>query len=205
MCIRDRSRGKKPQGDVISLRRQLRDALAAGDEPSQVKISDMSAEMDLCQEKYSELMDLSEGLQSAAPTSRAKQRVRQRLTHLAMRIQNLEAQALGPEMETILKDLRGQVGAALQGPSKTQQVPTNLNPPLSTLVEEKEPVLAAPPVAFSGMAGAFYHKLPNPLAEVVQRLPVVDGLDADKLWQFFKVFSQLADFPGCLLYTSRCV
>ena len=48
------SRGKKPQGDVISLRRQLRDALAAGDEPSQVKISDVSAEMDLCQEMYSE-------------------------------------------------------------------------------------------------------------------------------------------------------
>ena len=122
--------------------------------------------------------------------------MRQRLIHLAMRIQNLEAQALGPEMETILTSFRGQVVAALQEPSRNQQIPMKLSPTLSSLEEEKEPELAAPPVAFSGMAGAFYHKLPNPLAEVVQRLPVVDGLDADKLLNFFKIFFQLADFPG---------
>ena len=59
---------------------------------------------------------------------------------------------------------------------------------LSTLREEKEPELAALPVAFSGMAGAFYHKVPNPLAEIVQRLPIVDGLDADKLLNIFKIW-----------------
>ena len=32
-------------------------------------------------------------------------------------------------------------------------------------------------------------------ADVVQRLPVVDGLDADKLLSFFKIFFQLTDFP----------
>ena len=30
--------------------------------------------------------------------------------------------------------------------------------------------------AFSDMATASYHKLPNPLSDVIQRLPVVDGL-----------------------------
>ena len=34
-----RSRGKKPQGDVASLRKQLRDALAAADGASHVKIA----------------------------------------------------------------------------------------------------------------------------------------------------------------------
>ena len=41
-----------------------------------------------------------------------------------------------------------------------------------------------------------YHKLPNPLSDVIQRLPVVDGLDPEALLKFLRIFFQLADFPG---------
>ena len=50
--------------------------------------------------------------------------------------------------------------------------------------------------AFSGMSGATYNKLPNPLSTIIQQLPVVDGLDVDKLMLFFKILFQLSDFPG---------
>ena len=37
---------------------------------------------------------------------------------------------------------------------------------------------------------------PNPLSEVIQRLPVVDGLDLEALLKFLRILFQLADFPG---------
>ena len=40
-----------------------------------------------------------------------------------------------------------------------------------------------------------YNKLPNPLAQIVQQLPVVDGLEVDKLIPFFRTLFQLSDFP----------
>ena len=49
---------------------------------------------------------------------------------------------------------------------------------------------------FSGMVAVSYHKLPNPLSQIIQQLPVVDGLDVDKLLPFFWIIFQLADFPG---------
>ena len=67
------------------------------------------------------------------------------------------------------------------------------------------------------LAAVCYQKLPHPLSGFLQKLPVVDGIDEDKLLVFLDLVLQLADFPGmsdgevlsliypCLLYTSRCV
>ena len=175
-----RSRGKKPQGHVASLRKQLREALAAGEAMSGVSLSDMAAEVELCHEKYIELRDVAEGLQSAPSTSRAK------------RLRNLETQAGTTEMETALASLRGQVAARLQDPPISQPHPPEVSSRPSTLEVDNKPNQAAPLMAFSGMEAACYHKLPNPLTDIIQLLPVMDGLDADKLL-------------SCLLYTSRCV
>ena len=123
-----------------------------------MKISDMAAEVELFQEKYLELKHLAEGLQSAAPTSMAKQRVCQRLHHLSMRLQNLETQAGSTEMETTLTSLRDQVAAALQEPPRSQHRPTELNPRPPSLEEENKLEQAASPLAFSGMGAACYHK-----------------------------------------------
>ena len=46
------------------------------------------------------------------------------------------------------------------------------------------------------MVAASYNKLPNPLSQIIQQLPVVDGLEVDKLLPFFKTLFQLSDFPG---------
>ena len=46
------------------------------------------------------------------------------------------------------------------------------------------------------MAAASFHKLPNPLSNFIQQIPVVDGLDVDKLIPFFRTLFQLSDFPG---------
>ena len=51
-----KSRGGRPQGDVASLRKQLRDALASGGVTSLVKFTDVTAELELCQEKWGELL-----------------------------------------------------------------------------------------------------------------------------------------------------
>ena len=58
LVLEIRSRGKKPQGEVASLRKQLRDVLAAGDEPSGVKLSDVATDMELCQEKWGKLQKI---------------------------------------------------------------------------------------------------------------------------------------------------
>ena len=48
----------------------------------------------------------------------------------------------------------------------------------------------------AGLGAASYNKLPNPLAHIIQQLPVVDGLEADKLLPFFRTVFQLVDYPG---------
>ena len=61
---------------------------------------------------------------------------------------------------------------------------------------EQTPSPPAQLPAFSGGSGVAYNKLPNPLSTIIQQLPVVDGLDVDKLMLFFKILFQLSDFPG---------
>ena len=127
---------------MASLRKQLREALAVGEVVSRVRMSDVAAEVELCQEKYTELKDLADGLQSAQPTSRAKQRVRQRLHHLFMRLQNLETQPGSTEMETALAFLRDQVATALQEPPSRPNRPPKGDPrPPSLEVEDKRCLL----------------------------------------------------------------
>ena len=46
------------------------------------------------------------------------------------------------------------------------------------------------------LAGGCYQRLPNPISGVLQRLPVVDGVDEDKLLVFLDIVLKLADFPG---------
>ena len=46
------------------------------------------------------------------------------------------------------------------------------------------------------LAGVCYQRLPNPISGVLQKLPVVDGGDEDKLLVFLDLILQLADFPG---------
>ena len=59
------SRGGRPQGDVASLRKQLRDDLASGGTTSLVKVTDVTAELELCQEKWGELREVMEDFESA--------------------------------------------------------------------------------------------------------------------------------------------
>ena len=46
------------------------------------------------------------------------------------------------------------------------------------------------------LAAVCYQKLPHPLSGVLQKLPVVDGVDEDKLLVFLDLVLQLVDFPG---------
>ena len=50
-----RARGRDPRGTVLVLRRQLREALAAGDSLSKVSIADQESEWEICNEKWEEL------------------------------------------------------------------------------------------------------------------------------------------------------
>lgn len=43
---------------------------------------------------------------------------------------------------------------------------------------------------------AQYHKLPNPLSPLLQNLPIVDGLDVEKLLKFLGMVFQTRGFPG---------
>ena len=61
----------------------------------------------------------------------------------------------------------------------------------TSLYREVEPVR-------TGSGAAMYNHLPNPLAHIIQQLPVVDGLEADKLLPFFKIVFELKDYPGML-------
>ena len=82
-------------------------------------------------------------------------------------------------------------GSPCSGPPTPEAAPAS---EVSALECSREPAVSAP--VFSGMVAASYHKLPNPLSQIIQQLPVVDGLDVDKLLPFFKIIFQLTDFPG---------
>ena len=54
-----RARGRNPKGAVTVLRKQLREALSAGDMLSAVDIRDKDRELEFCLEKWGELKELS--------------------------------------------------------------------------------------------------------------------------------------------------
>ena len=166
-------------------------------------------------EKWEELRELAgcvESFESGPGSSRGARRIRQRLTHLSTRLQNLCDQWGTLEHVNEIKAVIEQVTSTLQV-SQTSQVHTPEAVPASGgsgLECSRESTMSAP--VFSGMVAASYNKLPNPLSQVIQQLPVVDGLDVDKLIPFFKIIFQIADFPGMsdralleLIYPYRCV
>ena len=90
-----RARGKDPRGNVQILRRQLREALAAGDALSKVTIPDQESEWEICSEKWEELRELAscvESLEAGPGCSIGVRRIRQCLQHVILRLQNLQAQ-----------------------------------------------------------------------------------------------------------------
>ena len=150
----------------------------------------------MCRKKWEELKELFEDLESAPPTSRASQRLRQRLQHLLNRLQNIEVQPGTSEAKTAVESLKNLVSAALHAPPVVPLRTPEKNP-LSPVVEpEVRQERADPLPGFSRMAAACYHKLPNPLTDIIQQLPVIDGLDEDKLLHSFGTLFQLSDFPG---------
>ena len=94
-----RARGKEPRGNVPILRRQLREALAAGDALSRVTITDPESEWECCTEKWDELRELAqsvESLEEGPGCSLGVRRIWQRLQHVILRLQNLQAQVSEP-------------------------------------------------------------------------------------------------------------
>ena len=108
----------------------------------------------------------------------------------------MSTQGSTPENITIIKGLVVQVTTVLMGPQSSQPRTPAASPGHQVLATEcqQEPIAGVP--AFSGVVAASYNKLPNPLSQIFQRLPVVDGLEVDKLLPFFKTLFQLSDFPG---------
>ena len=100
------------------------------------------------------------------------------------------------EISTTLKSLTEHVVKALLDFEPGQSRTPLASPQPPELDTEQTKNLPAQFPAFSGIAGASYNKLPNPLSTIIQQLPVVDGLDVDRLMLFFKILFQLSGFPG---------
>ena len=62
-------------------------------------------------------------------------------------------------------------------PGQSRTPVASPQPPELDMEQTQNPPAQLP--AFSGMSGASYNKLPNPLSTIIQQLPVVDGLDVD--------------------------
>ena len=152
-----KSRGGRPQGDVASLRKQLRDALASGGTTSLVKVTDVMAELELCQEKWGELREVMEDFESAPSNLRARQRVRQRAEHLQHRLENLSAQTTIAEVSATLKLIAEQVAKALRNfePVKSPLSVSSPQPPEMDIAQTPNP--AAPLPTPSGGASVSYN------------------------------------------------
>ena len=112
--------------------------------------------------------------------------------------QNIETQPGTSEAKTAVVSLKDLVSAAHHAPQTIPHRTTEATSPPPVAESEDRQERAAPLPAFSGIAAACYHKLPNSLTDIIQQLPVVDGLDEDKLLHFFGTLFQLSDFPGVL-------
>ena len=90
-----RARGRDPKRTVIVLRRQLREALSAGEALLMVAIADKESEFEKCNEKREELQELArcvDNLEEGPGCSIGVRRIRQCLQHVIHRLQNLEEQ-----------------------------------------------------------------------------------------------------------------
>ena len=113
-----RAPGRNPKGAVTVLRKQLREALSAGGMLSAVDIADKDRELERCVEKWEELQELSrcvDNLEEGPGSSRGVRRIRQRLNHLNLRLQNLDQQWGTLEQAHDIKSLIEQVTSTLQG------------------------------------------------------------------------------------------
>lgn len=193
-----RSRGAKPQDLVATLRKQLRELLGADAPVRPVKVSDLDRESQRCADKWEELESMRMDLESAPTTSRGRQRLLLRLQHLQARLSNLEAQVSSAEEKNSINQLVSLVTTALNDVMLVSP-PTSGPAPRLPEVDTDTPAPqgpAAPLDVFSGIMGAQYNKLPNPLNAILQGLPTVDGLDENKLLEFFRQLFLLAEFPG---------
>ena len=121
-----RARGRDPKGTVLVLRRQLREALSAGEALSKVTIADKESELEICNEKWEELRELArcvDSLEEGPGCSIGVRRIRQRLQHVIHWLQNLEEQWGDLEPALDIKDLIQQITSTLQG-SQPARPPT---------------------------------------------------------------------------------
>ena len=111
-------------------------------------------------------------------------------------MENLSAQTTIAEVSATLKLISEQVAKALRNfePGKSHPPVSSPQPPELDIGQTPSPPAQLP--TLSGGSSVSYNKLPNPLSSIIQQLPVVDGLDVDKLMGFFRILFQLSDFPG---------
>ena len=146
-----RLRGGVPQGDVASLRKQLRELLA-GDVPLQrVEIEDLEEELALCADKWTEFSTLMEDSEYMGSSTRVWQRVTQKMHHLSDRLRNLLSQdGLEEEVRRAATALQSKIclpSEVQESPSKQKEMLTCqavatervdlLGGPFNALVEER--------------------------------------------------------------------
>ena len=125
-------------------------------------------------DRLQELARCVDNLEEGPGSSRGARRIQQRLAHLNMRLQNLDDQWGTLEQAHDIKTLIEQVTSTLQGSQSSRAHTPEAVPAseVSALECSREPTANA--WVFSGMVASSHHKLPNPLSQIIQQLPVVD-------------------------------
>ena len=156
-------------------------------------------------------------------STRVWQRVTQRMHHLSARLSNLllqdDLEEEGRRTASALQSKIGLPGEAPESPGNPKEMLTRqtaateqvdlLGEACSALVEERPSIsVGSRPQGFQGdhvevprgfgtaLASVKYESLPNPIYDLLRRLPVVDGLDLDQLVKFFEGIFGIYDFPG---------
>ncbi|KAG8246437.1 hypothetical protein J6590_094737, partial [Homalodisca vitripennis] len=214
------ARGLTPGSDCESMRKQLRDNMDL--DTTWPRDLTFQKQRPILEAKLETFENSQEDWLESPPTGRERARYLSRLTHLHMRLSLLRAKLTSSGdkewleeritlVDGLLTVLERDEGA--KAPEKTVsavnsaaavkgegQIPGSVVAEVSGVDGTRGPVTQMP--AGSGglgtvVTGSFvqYHKLPNQLTPLLQRLPTVDGLDTEALLRFLSEILRLHDLP----------
>ncbi|KAG8303340.1 hypothetical protein J6590_013612 [Homalodisca vitripennis] len=214
------ARGLTPGSDCESMRKQLRDNMDL--DTTWPRDLTFHKQRPILEAKLETFENSQEDWLESPPTGRERARYLSRLTHLHMRLSLLRSKLTSSGDREWLEERITLVDGLLtverdegaKAPEKTVsavdsaaavkgegQIPGSVVAEVSGVDGARGPVTQMP--AGSGglgtvMTGSFvqYHKLPNPLTPLLQRLPTVDGLDTEALLRFLSEILRLHDLPG---------
>lgn len=152
----------------------------------------------MCKDRCEDFRPLHDDLGSASISPQTNQTLQHHPQHLAVRLKKTrEVRWSWRDIKTLKKEVATTIQQQMVVTDNTP-CPSESSSQIPGGKSEMEPKQSIPLPVFLGIASPLFHKLPNPLTNLIQLLPVMNGQEESKLlsYSYLHILFQLSYFPG---------